>query len=269
MNLDLGDTRLLIDECKRQGLLRNQAAYVLGTAKWETAHTMEPVREALAESDEQSKNRLERAWKAGRLSWVSRPYWRTGFFGRGYVQLTHEGNYARAGAFLGIDLVSDPSRALEPHIAAQIIVIGMRDGWFTGKRLDDYITLQASNYRGARRIVNGTDQANAIAELARDYEEALKAIGYGIEPAAPVVNERRDGTAPRESIWQSRSIMAQVRQLAGKVMSVGGAWWGAQSETTQMALIAGGVVLVGVLIYAHGSNRSIRERLHYWAEGVR
>ena len=38
MNLDLGDTRLLIETCKTHGLLRNQAAYVLATAyrDWET-----------------------------------------------------------------------------------------------------------------------------------------------------------------------------------------------------------------------------------------
>lgn len=32
MNLDLGDTKLLIETCKKHGLLRNQAAYVLATA---------------------------------------------------------------------------------------------------------------------------------------------------------------------------------------------------------------------------------------------
>lgn len=29
MNLSLGHTRVIIEECKKQGLLRNQAAYVL------------------------------------------------------------------------------------------------------------------------------------------------------------------------------------------------------------------------------------------------
>ena len=43
MNLDLGDTRLLIEACKTHGLLRNQAAYVLATAYHETAHTMKPL----------------------------------------------------------------------------------------------------------------------------------------------------------------------------------------------------------------------------------
>ena len=44
---------------------------------------------------------------------------------------------------------------MEPDIAAEILVVGSRDGWFTGKKLSDYITLKASNYRGARRVING------------------------------------------------------------------------------------------------------------------
>ena len=45
MNLNLGDTQDIISECKKQGLLRNQAAYVLATAYWETGRTMRPVTE--------------------------------------------------------------------------------------------------------------------------------------------------------------------------------------------------------------------------------
>src|SRR5688500_1725555 len=102
MNLDHGDTRLLIDACRSHGLLRNQAAYVLGTAKHETAGTMKPVRETLAKSDAGAMAALTKAWKSGRLSWVKKDYWSSGFFGRGYVQLTHEANYRFAGEQLGI-----------------------------------------------------------------------------------------------------------------------------------------------------------------------
>jgi len=74
MNMNQGDTQLIISECMTQGLLRNQAAYVLATAKWETAHTMEPVRETLANSDASAIARLKKAWEKGQLKWVSRPY---------------------------------------------------------------------------------------------------------------------------------------------------------------------------------------------------
>lgn len=261
--LDTGDTQLILLECRKQGLLRNQAAYVLATAFWETARTMEPVREALASTDDQAMERLERAWQNGRLPWVTRPYWRDGFFGRGYVQLTHEANYARAGAFLGLDLVGNPSRALDPATAAVILVIGMRDGWFTGKKLADYITLQASDYVGARRIVNGTDKRHAIAELARDYEGALLADGYGVEPAPPVVNERRDGSAPRDTPVKSKTLLAQVMQWVGGVAPMGWAFFQSSDPMVQAALVGGGalVLISGGVIF--------RERLRYWAEGLR
>lgn len=40
-----GCTRLIIEECKLQKLLRNEAAYCLATSMHETGATMEPVRE--------------------------------------------------------------------------------------------------------------------------------------------------------------------------------------------------------------------------------
>ncbi|WP_245410214.1 glycoside hydrolase family 19 protein [Falsochrobactrum shanghaiense] len=183
MNMHLGDTRLLIEVGRKHGLLRNQLAYVLATAYHETAHTMKPVRETLAKTDAKAKEILTKAWKAGKLPWVKSDYWSGGYFGRGYVQLTHKANYERAGREFGVDLVNNPSLALEADIAAQIIVLGMRDGWFTGKELGDYITLQYSNFVSARRIVNGTDKDALIAGYARKYDDLLRAEGYGVTPA--------------------------------------------------------------------------------------
>lgn len=267
-DLDLGHTRLIITTCMRYGLWRNQAAYVLATTYWETARTMKPVRETMARSDESAITRLENAWVAGRLPWVSTPYWRKdgngqSWFGRGFVQLTWKRNYEKAGSQLGIDLTSDPGRALEPDIAAAILVEGMRDGWFTGKKLSDYITLKRSNYRGARRVVNGTDKASTIAELARDYEAALLAENYGVEKPTPVVEDRRDGTPPRKNPAQSKTIWAQVTQWGGAVGALGTTWWNAQSEPVQLAVIGGGAVMAvtGIIV--------LRERLKHWANGVR
>jgi len=179
MNLDTGDTRLILSVCKANGLLRNQAAYVLATAYHESAHTMKPVRETLASSDAQAISRLENAWKKGQLSWVKTPYWREGFFGRGYVQLTHKTNYEKASKRLGVDFVSSPSLVMKPDYSARILVLGMNEGMFTGKKLSDYITLQRSDFKGARRIVNGTDKASLIAGYAKQYDSMLKAEGYG------------------------------------------------------------------------------------------
>lgn len=266
-DLKKGDTRLLLRACQRYGLLRNQAAYVLATAYWETAQTMEPVRETLADNDASVTARLERAWKSGRLPWVSKPYWRSGYWGRGYVQLTHEENYARAGRELGVDLVSDPGKALESNIAAEVLVRGMLEGWFTGKRLEDYVTLSASNYRGARRVVNGKDKASLIAELAREYEQALLAEGYGLEAPAPVVNERRDGTAPRSSIAQSTTVRAT---LVAFMASLGQVVDGAKRAIAQITDALGVSPEMALFLIAVAALSWIfRERLLKFAGGIR
>ena len=171
MDMDLGDTRLLIEEGARQGLLRNQLAYVLATAFWETARTMRPVEEAFY---------LGRRAEAHRKGLRYYPW-----HGRGYVQLTWRDNYRRAGEAIGVDLLADPDAALRPEVAAPVLVRGMREGWFTGKKLAEYITLQRSDFTGARRIINGTDRAGEIAALARDYDKALLAEGYGVDTPSP------------------------------------------------------------------------------------
>jgi hypothetical protein len=135
-----------------------------------TGSTMQPVRETFATSDAVAKARLTKAWKAGKLPGVKRDYWSGGFFGRGYVQLTHKENYAKAGKALGIDLVSDPSKAMIPEIAAAILVRGMMEGWFTGKKLADY----PNDFVESRRIVNGTDRAALIAGYAYQFLQAIE-----------------------------------------------------------------------------------------------
>ncbi|KAB2656262.1 hypothetical protein F9K94_17315 [Brucella tritici] len=195
MNLNLGDTRLIIATAAKYGLLRNQLAYVLATAYHETAFTIKPVRETKANTDAKAKEILTKSWKAGKLPWVKADYWSSGFFGRGYVQLTHQENYQRAGQAIGVDLVANPSLALDQDIAAKIIVLGMKYGWFTGKKLSDFITLQKSEFVGARRIVNGTDKAGEIAGYASQYNTLLKAEGYGEAISQPVSLE--PSTAPK------------------------------------------------------------------------
>lgn len=158
-DLDLGHTRRIIAAAERAGLSTAQTAYVLATALWETNRTMQPVEEAyyLGSRAEAYRKRLRY------YPW----------HGRGFVQLTWESNYIRAGQELGVDLISDPDRAMEPAIAAEALVIGSRDGWFTGKRLRDYIHGERVDYREARRIINGTDAAVQIADIATDYLAAL------------------------------------------------------------------------------------------------
>lgn len=163
MDLKLGDTRLIINACKAKGVLRNQCAYVLATAYHETAHTMKPIAELGSQKYLKSKK-----------------YWP--FIGRGYVQITWEANYKKAGGKLGVDFVKNPDLLLQAKYAAPILVIGMLEGWFTGKGLDTYITLSKSDFLGARRIINGTDKAALIAGYAKQYDNLLQAEAYGVTP---------------------------------------------------------------------------------------
>lgn len=166
MKMELGYTRALIEECQRQKLLRNQCGYVLATAYWETAHTMKPVEEAY--------------WVPNAAEWRKKNLRYYPWHGRGFVQLTWEPNYKHAEDQLGVALTKRPELALDPGIACEIAVTGMREGWFTGKKLSDYITLQKSEFRAARRIINGTDKAQSIADLAKLYNTALLEDGYGV-----------------------------------------------------------------------------------------
>lgn len=138
-------------ECIRQGIgLKTQIAYVLGTVEWETGNTFRPVREAYWMPE----------W------WRKRKFRYYPYYGRGYVQLTWERNYRVYSGILGIDLVSNPDRAMEPAIACFILVHGFKHGVFTGKAITDYIRQGKTDFIGARRCINGTDKAGKIAQIA-------------------------------------------------------------------------------------------------------
>lgn len=188
-------------------------AYVLATAKHETAHTMQPVRETLASTDAKAKERLTKAWKAGKMPSVKRDYWSSGYFGRGYVQLTHKANYEKAGKALGVDLVGNPSLALDPEIAGRVLIRGMLEGWFTGKKLSDY----PSDFMGARAIVNGSDRASAIAGYAYRFLDAIeRAAQPAPQPAKPIPapTPAPAPSRPATGFWQA--VVAFLLSLFGK-----------------------------------------------------
>ncbi|MBX5222526.1 hypothetical protein HJC04_19755 [Rhizobium sp. NLR8a] len=158
---------------------RRWLAYILATAFHETAYTMQPVRETLAESDMRAVEILEAAFAAGRLSWVETPYWRPDedgrcWLGRGLVQLTHKRNYEAMSVLTGIDLVADPDRAMEMEAAVTILIEGMLQGSFTGHKLADHLNATTEDWVNARRIVNGTDRAEKLAGYALAFHAALR-----------------------------------------------------------------------------------------------
>lgn len=139
---------------------------MLATTYHETAATIQPI-------EEFGKGRK---YDYGRRLKMSRkPYTDTNaiFFGRGYVQLTWYENYAKAGRILGLDLLNKPELALNPDVATKILFIGMELGTFTGKRLSDYFNDTKEDWVNARRIINGIDKAQTIAEYAKKFHAAI------------------------------------------------------------------------------------------------
>lgn len=158
---------------------RRFTAYMLATAYWETAQTMAPVRETLASSDDKAIAILESSFARGRMPQVRSPYWRLdgqgrSWLGRGLVQLTHQTNYLKMAQATGIDLVNHPDKAMDLATAVEIMFIGMTKGSFTGAKLADYLTSSRTDFVNCRRIINGSDHAADIANIAIDFEAALK-----------------------------------------------------------------------------------------------
>lgn len=204
MNLNLGDTRSIIDVCKAKGVLRNQCAYVLATTYHETAHTMKPIYERGAKA---YFSKYEPGTKIGKN--LGNTTKGDGFLyrGRGFTQITGRANYLKAGNKLKIDLIGNPDLALNPKTAAQILVIGMIEGWFTGKKLSAYITTGKSDFVGARRIINGTDKAALIAGYAKQYDSLLEANGYGDAPKQPAKPPAPRPVAVDLTVKQVNSVM--------------------------------------------------------------
>lgn len=200
VNMDLGYTKLILEECRKYGCLRNQAAYILATAYWETARTMKPVVEAFWKNE---------AWRKRNLR-----YWP--WHGRGFVQLTWERNYRLASKKIGVDFIKKPDAVMEPENSAKILVVGSMEGWFTGRSIPNYITLSKSNFKSARRVINGTDKAQAIANIAKAYDEELKRIGYGEEPEAPkdFVVEKEPEVTPEPEATKGNLVTVLVKILS-------------------------------------------------------
>lgn len=151
-------------------------AYALATADRETAGTMQPIKEYGGQAYfTRLYDVMGRDPARAKAMGNTEPGDGARYCGRGYVQLTWKSNYARAELELEHNLVAQPDLAMRPDIAAAVMVRGMEEGWFTGKKLADYITGDRCDYVNARRIINGLDHAQPIAAEAEHYLAALRA----------------------------------------------------------------------------------------------
>ncbi len=172
-------------------------AYAMATPMIETGGTYEPITENLNYSTEALKakfgNRISAAdaQKHGRNSahpanqeaianiiyggeWGKANLGNTQpgdgwkYRGRGLCQTTGRRNYAKFG------FEDRPEDAAHVRDAAEIMVKGMRDGLFTGKKFSDYFTSSKEDFVQARRMINSLDKAEEIAKHARTFHAALK-----------------------------------------------------------------------------------------------
>lgn len=213
----------------------HHVAQILAHVYHETGSYMLPIKETVYAShkdknpsDQTVINRLDAAWKKGQLSWVKTPYWRDGWFGRGQIQITHEDNYRKLGTAIGVDLVADRNKALDPKIGAEIAVVGMSRGLFRGKKLSDYTfpaSLDFKQENHPRRIVNGNDGTDKdIAKYHRAFYDALVKAGYGEEAPPPVVIPTQPlPTTPAPQQQRTRSvILAEMQSLLDELKTLGG-----------------------------------------------
>lgn len=214
---------VILDEWDRRRLsdLR-QLAYMLATAFHETARTMQPIREY------------------GRGKGMK---YGTTYYGRGFVQLTWKANYQKAKDRFGEDFVGNPDLALRPDLAAKIMFSGMTEGWFTGKELSDYINADGCDYKGARKIINGTDKAVTIAGYAASFEKAIAAAqtAPAPEPApVPPPPAVEPPVAAPESPKTPAGAVAGAGGMLAVLAGVFGDWW--------WVVALGGVALVVAII---------------------
>lgn len=134
-------------------------AYMLATTHHETDRRMQAIKEY--------------GLGKGRAYGKSDPVTGHIYYGRGFVQLTWKANYETMGKRLQLDLVHRPELALNLAVATKILFVGMAEGRFTGKKLRQYFNATTQDWVKARRIINGLDKAQLIADYAKKYYSAI------------------------------------------------------------------------------------------------
>lgn len=176
----------LLDQIENDSTWRDirHIAYALATTAHETAWSYQPVEEGYYLGDLRKVKTFQKGLRYY-------PY-----YGRGYVQLTWKKNYEKAGAYLGANLVDMPNLALAPGYAYKILTVGMHKGWFSGKKLSDFINDTRKDYKGARQIINGTDKAGQIGSYAQSFEDILRKSKEVPQPVADSAADFGPGAKP-------------------------------------------------------------------------
>lgn len=241
-------------------------AYIFATVYHETAKTFLPIEE----------------YGKGRGRKYGKPVNGKKYYGRGYVQLTWDFNYLKATQELRrqrpdlvsafeqksgekFDLLAYPHQALDHDISTYVLVLGSLQGWFTGKKISDYITFGRKDYINARRVINGTDHAKMIANTAEKFEGIIRSSVESepviVDKPVEVVEEK----APEPSVSTFTKIGTAVTGLTGLGINLG-----AMVETqinrltpAQVLYLCLSLALVGLAVYWYrqSANNAHKERI--------
>lgn len=170
--------RLIYDTCIAEGVTDTlQIAYVLATAALESAYGRSMVEKYNGDPESYFEGKYGHASRMGKQLGNTLPGDGAKFRGRGYVQITGRYNYDKFAKLIGVDLLRFPEKAATPEIAVKILVIGMRDGLFTGKKLSDYlVTMIECNLEQARKIVNPGEGTRRIEEFEKEFDISVSYI---------------------------------------------------------------------------------------------
>jgi putative chitinase len=145
-------------------------AYVLATADHETDQFTSLAERGMGEGKEYGRPGSHGGQRA---------------YGRGPAMLTWDYNYDEFDRILGAGgrLRGNYDLAKDPDFGSRILIHGLtRDQGFTGKGTPFFLPNKGladeSQFREARRVVNGTDQAEKIARRALLFQDGLVASGY-------------------------------------------------------------------------------------------
>jgi predicted chitinase len=199
---------------------RRQRACVLANCYWETGpgrpECMTPVREGWTKSNESAIRAVTGLFdrRAIRTNYALPAPNGCSYYGRGFIQITWPDNYQELGKRLGVPLYDDPDRALEPNTAADIAVLGMRDGLFRkGHTLERYFGGGRAEWIASREIVNGDKNkvpkgtTKTIGQLVASYgivfDKALEAAERADEPV-PMPVPRPETVEQGDDVYDPR-----------------------------------------------------------------
>ena len=153
----------LVRAAEAQKLTKPQIAYVLATAEHES--------DRFATLEEYSSGTQ---YEGRKDLGNSQPGDGKRYKGRGYVQLTGRNNYRAYAERSGIRILDLPYVLMNwASLSVYVIIDGMTRGAYTGHRLDEFVNATRQDFRNARRVVNGLDQADKIAQQARDWLDRI------------------------------------------------------------------------------------------------